>query len=227
MMRCPACKKNIPFEAESCPQCGHLITKTDRQKERKARIVAGIGILVAFGFLAFMFVMGHYSSSDTPPDILVETHSEPEQDYTKYGAQVERFLDQIREHSQVADNAANKFMTSFQEMSEGYGDANTTYALAKDAKAKADLAYYELSTASFPDLPLELKGILRSGCSELTTYYHIKSKAFEAAMDFLDTRRVSTLEEFEQKNDEAQAFWLRGDAKLTRAKMKAGLIETP
>jgi len=225
MMRCPACKKNIPLETESCPQCGHLITDAERQKERKAKIGAGIGILVVFVLLAGMFVIGQYASSEAPLDIIVYPHSDSEQDYTKYSAQVERFLDQIGEHKRAADNAANKFMTSFQKVSEGYGDANTTYAFAKDAKAKAELAYHEISKASLPDLPVDLKRLLRSGCSELTTYYHIKSNAFEIVMDFLDTHRLSTLEKFKEKNEKAQAFWLRANAKLTSAKMKAGLIK--
>ncbi|WP_018126161.1 zinc ribbon domain-containing protein [Desulfovibrio oxyclinae] len=225
MMRCPACKKNISVETESCPKCGHPITDADREKDRKAKKNAGIGCLVIFAFLALMYVIGQPSSSSTPQETTRQSRPEPQKDYSQYAGQVERFFNQVLGHARAADNAATKFQGYSQKMAKGQGDLFTAYALAKDAKNKAESANHAISKTSLPDLPSELKSLLQKGRSELSTCYYVKANAFEAGMKFLDTQRPSALEEFKERSEEAQTFMVRGIAKLTSAKMKAGLIE--
>ena len=63
LISCPECKNEVSSQAESCPKCGYVVKKS--QKETKSGSGCGIGCLAIIAIIVILGIIGSFLDSDS------------------------------------------------------------------------------------------------------------------------------------------------------------------
>ena len=82
LIACPECKKKISDSAGNCPNCGYQLTPEKiaeiKKKEQQIQKGCGIGCLSVIAIFFVLYLIGSFSSSDSPSNNRSSTSSSHE-----------------------------------------------------------------------------------------------------------------------------------------------------
>lgn len=145
-------------------------------------------------------------------------------DLERQKAAVIRFEKDVYAAEAPAQSAIKTYQREMQRFSKGQASIYDVYGAATDAKSACESvrrAYWDLDIPE--GLPDDVTSLLKEVTSSLSTAYGVKAEAFGAVMEFLDSQKPSSMQEFKDKIVQADSFTLEAVAKLFQAKEKLGI----